>query len=1122
MNELFYNNRYLFSEIYLEEITRFDERPEVTSSLNTLNDYREYANSASLSDWKSSFIQKVLGVLAFGYNSGNKNILYLYKQGESENPVSVCFVILPQQNIDNTSIGSNWAEKIIRELKRSNLKWGILTDGNKWRIYHTEEVTPYENYLEINLRKILSENDTQNYMIFYEFMKVNNFIVGEEDKCRFDEFKKESYDKIEYIEDELKRALKQREGENGKGVLADISTGYVEYLRSTGVTDFSDDEFRKTIYKGSMLYMFRLLFLFYASARNLLDEEETENFHALVKRSKELFNTPNAKKDSFRLWYDLSDIFGKIDIHYNGGLFDPQENTFISDNRIADYYLCRVIYNMNYYKDKKEVERPISYRDMGVRHLGTLYEGLLEHKLFIAEENIQVKSGKKGTQFIPESQGGKIIGGHYIPKGQVYFGTEKGERKATGSYYTPEYIVDYIVTSTVSEKLKELKEEFEKENQDLFNNIKSAVDETERESFNSYLQKQLINFVKNKILKLSVLDPAMGSGHFLVNASNKIANFITEFLNGYGLHSKIDSSTVYWRRRVVENCIYGVDLNPLAVELAKLSLWILSMAKDAHLSFLNHHLKCGNSLIGARLSDIGIYPGYKKTGKSKPEMNLFEQDPHFKETVEKVINDYLAIEESETNTREDIYYKKELLNEIDQALLPYKKVCDFHTSIYFDNSVSESEYFEKIKKPEAIEVEENNYFNWELEFPEIFKKFGGFDCVVGNPPWGQKAIKLNLSDKTFFINFYPTSMVGTTDIFRFFVEKSFTIIRREGFFSFVLPDIILLKNYNSTRKYLITNTLIKEIIYWGTAFKDVNMDTCSLIINKKTPNNNLVNITIHNDKKILRNKIKQKIFYDLEGYKFNLYLDENKLDIIKKLDKYCKFSDLFEIHEGIHSGNIRDKLFLTNKQNDNCKKLILNSNNLERYFIPETEHWVDYRKDIIKKNFGEYAGLGKKEYFETEKIIIRRTGDFILANIDYNKIYFSNNFFICKPIYSDNIPLEYFLGILNSDLLTWYYNTLQPRKGKLFSELKINQIKLFPIHLNSQYYDQISELVKKIISIKKNNKYDKLANKLIKEINKKVFELYNLSPQEINIILSNSFGEKYEKEKMSNIGKPSL
>ena len=156
------------------------------------------------------------------------------------------------------------------------------------------------------------------------------------------------------------------------------------------------------------------------------------------------------------LWDNLEQIFVDIDQTYNGGLFSPQESEFtrfLSDIRIGDRYLANAIFNLTTYQEKNGQEKPISYRDMSVRHLGTLYEGLLEHKLFITKENTEVKVAKGKIQFIPASQGGKLLIGHYLLTGSVYFASDPGERKSTGSYYTPEYIVDYIVRNTVGEKL---------------------------------------------------------------------------------------------------------------------------------------------------------------------------------------------------------------------------------------------------------------------------------------------------------------------------------------------------------------------------------------------------------------------------------------------------------------------------------------------------------------------------------------------------------------------------------------------------------------------------------------------------------------------------------------------
>ena len=460
----YYHNETLFSEIYLEEITRQTENADVLASLKVLGEYREYADTHNLRAWKESYVHEVLSALGFFAKSKNEALTQLFPMGNAgnENPLSLCYVVLPDENLDNTTIGRNWAEKIIRALRENNLQWGLLTNGKQWRIYHQDEPTPYETYLEIDLEAILKEKAKEAYQIFHKFMKAENFIVQEDGKCQFDRFKKESQDKIDYIEKELANALKQRE-EGGKGVLSDLCMGYVEELRHRNEGNLDDEALRKKIYHGAMLYMFRLLFLFYADARRLLSDEN----HALLEKVETECRTHH-DGDSFGvsslpIWESLEKIFVDIDQTYNGGLFSPQESEFtrfLSDTRIGDTYLANVIFNLTTYREKNGQEKPISYRDMSVRHLGTLYEGLLEHKLFIAKEDTEVKVAKGKIQFIPASQGGKLVLGHYIKAGEVYFAGDPSERKSSGSYFTPEDVVDYIVRNTVGEKLKELKETF--------------------------------------------------------------------------------------------------------------------------------------------------------------------------------------------------------------------------------------------------------------------------------------------------------------------------------------------------------------------------------------------------------------------------------------------------------------------------------------------------------------------------------------------------------------------------------------------------------------------------------------------------------------------------------------
>lgn len=779
----YYRNELLFSEIYLEDITRQKEQSDASLALRVLSEYREYANLSSLRAWKESFVHEVLAVLGFTYRAESESLTFLLPRGsaQSGSPISLCYVLPPNEDLNCTQLGRNWAEKTIRALREQHLNWGILTNGKTWRIYHVDEPTPYETYLEVDLDSIITHQAVEAYQIFHKFMKVENFLIQSDGKCQFDRFKQESQNKIDYIEKELANALKQRE-EGGKGVLSDLCMGYVEALRQASQENLQDEAVRRKIYHSAMLYMFRLLFLFYADSRDLLSEDNHILLEKVLQTSQKAAEG-DLQSSETRIWQMLETIFVDIDQTYNGGLFSPQESEFtrfLSEHRIQDFYLASAVLNLTHYREKNGQQKKISYRDMSVRHLGTLYEGLLEHKLFIAVEDTEVRVSKGKVQFIPVSKGGSLRKGQYIKAGKVYFASDSSERKSTGSYYTPESIVDYIVRNTLGEKLKALKEAFWQQTRDTLRAYRSAIDEEERSALGRLFEEQALSFVREKVLTLSVLDPAMGSGHFLVNAANLLANFITELLNEAGIEGTLETGTAYWRRWVVENCIFGVDLNPLAVELAKLSLWILSMARNQPLSFLNHHLKCGNSLVGARLEDIGNYP-LSNAKKESRQLHLFERDPNFKAVVEEVIAKSRLIANRTSASLEDVREKKIWLEEIDSVLEGYKAICDLHTSLYFGIQVEESRYSAIIQNQEfdlARSLAPQKYFHWELEFPDICLSRGGFTCITCNPPYD------TFKENAFF---KKEDAAGCGNLFGHFITRAVTLNQEGGAIGFIVP-----------------------------------------------------------------------------------------------------------------------------------------------------------------------------------------------------------------------------------------------------------------------------------------------------------------------------------------------
>uniref|UniRef100_UPI0032164552 Eco57I restriction-modification methylase domain-containing protein n=1 Tax=uncultured Draconibacterium sp. TaxID=1573823 RepID=UPI0032164552 len=1082
----YYKNQYLFSEIYLEEITNLAEDRSLISTLETISETALYADRNKINVWNETFVHELLRTLKFKVDPIDENLALLKQFGEDDTPLTLCYSLLPNKNLDNSSMGSNYAYQIISALKKYNLKWGILTNGNQWRIYHIDEPTPYENYLEIDLESILSHQDKHAFQLIFFFLKAENFEKDKEGNSKFDFFKKESQDKIAYIEDELKNALKQKE-EGGQDILSNICYGYVQYLANEGTDDFSDENLRDEIYGGALLYMFRLLFLFYARARDLMAEEDSDLFDELVNKAKQYQTNGNANPSSKELWVQLRVLFGEIDRVYNGGLFNRDENNytrFIENTTISDTLLSGVIYNMSHYEEKDGTIKPISYRDMNVRHLGTLYEGLLEHKLFVAEEDIEVKVTKKEIQFIPESDGGKIKEGQYIAKGQVYFGNDKGLRKATGSYYTPEYIVEYIVTNTVDEKLNELKEKFDKQIEPLIQDLEVAINDKEKQQITLLIKTQLVEFVENEMLSLSVLDPAMGSGHFLVNATSHIANFITSFLNGYAIESEIETNTKYWSRKVVENCIYGVDLNILATELAKLSLWILTMAKDKPLSFLNHHLKIGNSLIGVKLSRLGKHPLSKK---GKAQKDLFTQDPDFKSIVQQVINDYSQIRNENSDSKSNIETKKEYLDEIDNLLKPYKDLCNLNTSIHFGNDISEEDYDSIIsnKLQPRIDYYEK-YFHWELEFPEIFLVKKGFDCVIGNPPYGELFKRQrNYFTKTFI------SAKGKHEIFKYFIEKGLHLIKNNNaLLSFIVPNTwVLLNNFEKLREIIIAKYSIVRLTETLTnVFSSANVDTNIFTISSF--NVNIPGLTIVK-KDLLTEEI---ITLDPNSSNFSLIF-KNSDPIINLINQTKSvLNDYCEVWQGLIAYGSKDqpRIYSSNYKETQFHRKLLFGRDIEKYIVNWHGEYLQY---------GDWLHRPRPSYiFENQKLLVQRIRnpklkDRLIVAYDGEKYINGTGMSNILLREGQNLNLLYLLGLLNSKLINYWFNYYYTDVN-----IKPEQLRKIPIKVDSERFDRLVSAVTNIIELRKNKI---TAKKQEIELDYLVYKIYNISFEHIKIIEKN-------------------
>ena len=525
------------------------------------------------------------------------------------------------------------------------------------------------------------------------------------------------------------------------GVSNDLKNRVYDALRLLigGFLDFPHNGFDRAnppldeIQTNCLILLYRILFILYAESRDLLPLDNPNyavqySLNHLATDIHEKLDGDIAFAPGANLsWTRLRQLFTLINDgwedhipQYNGGLFNPGQHPFLERYGIGDDALAQVIELLT----RSEQGERITYRDLDVRHLGDIYEGLLEYQPRIADQDLVIVSNR-GRETVAPSKSAPNREVAY-QGGEVYLLTDNDERKATGSYYTPDYIVRYIVENTLAPLCKN-----------------KTVDE---------------------ILSLKILDPATGSGHFLVGAVDYLAEELITHPDALHMTETASDETelAYWRRRVVESCVYGVDLNPMAVELAKLSLWLHTVAKGEPLSFLDHHIRCGDSLIGAKIENLPNLPELRRnrrnTSQSQTEMQM---EFPFTDRVATAIGHYLLIEEMESRTADQIHAKEHQLDIAQQMLRLHKGVANLWTSVYFGNDVSQSDYHQALnalhsRDTNALEnlpfyrraqgiATEKKFFHWEIEFPEVFRdQYGrvkdnpGFDGSVGNPPWSER------------------------------------------------------------------------------------------------------------------------------------------------------------------------------------------------------------------------------------------------------------------------------------------------------------------------------------------------------------------------------------------------
>jgi hypothetical protein len=346
--------------------------------------------------------------------------------------------------------------------------------------------------------------------------------------------------------------------------------------------------------------------------------------------------------------------------------------------------------------------------------------------------------------------------------------------------------------------------------------------------------------------------------------------------------------------------------------------------------------------------------------------------------------------------------------------------------------------------PRTLRRRVGGLFDWHSEF-EIILNAGGFQVVIGNPPWGQKEVFDHAAVKQYVRQRYPSS-AGIYDWFRPFVELGVRLTAPSGMFGMVLPDIVLLKDYPATRGFMLDHLTLTALDWWGMAFSAAQIDTVTIIGRKqKAPVGHQVQAAVHDAKAPLQHSIPQEVFRTNPRFTFNLHLTREKRLWLDRFAPCPKLGDYFEIHEGIHSGNLRNELFLDRPIDSTCRKLIFGRAEITPYALRWQGKYVRLAALPRNRTRERYANLGRPEWHERDKVLVRRTGDHVRAAFDRDHHFVSNNFFLVFPTLPCDLDMDGLCALLNSALMTSYFRTIEPRQGRVFAELKIKHLGIFPL-----------------------------------------------------------------------------
>ena len=708
-------------------------------------------------------------------------------------------------------------------------QWAIVSNGKTLRLIRDASTLTRPSFLEFDIQDILSGQRYSEFAYIWRLLHasraglVNLLEENNKPQVIWEIWREAGQEEGTRVRDGLRLGVEQ--------ALIILGNGFILHPNNDSLRQaLSEGRLTPDQYFSQLLRLiYRLIFVFSIEERGFLRNDPSSQDDQITSQLK--LNASNTYAEGYSLarfrdlslrrramnrfndlWQSVKIVFRglesgepKLGLPALGGLFTFSQCQDIDSADLYNSDLLAAMKNLRWTTQNGRNLSPIDYRNMGVEELGSVYESLLE---LVPEIDLPAK--KFGFVGIDSE------------------GTNAGnQRKLTGSYYTPDSLVQELIKSALEPVI-------EKKLNDNPNNPIQAL------------------------LSLSVIDPACGSGHFLLAAARKIAERLAQFQSNDGVVTP--QSYRHALREVISNCIFGVDRNPMAIELARTALWLESYEENKPLSFLDHHLQCGDALLG--LMDLRtIYKGIPKEAfkalsgdiaevctelarKNRQELNQFDKDFQRGQTLMK-FDDLLGVEmirqveQMPANTPEEILKKEKVYLEflsnarnskisraanilIGSFLLPKnesnKLLIPTSSTLYLEMMSETHNDLHSQQLRLALEVCSNlQVFHWQIAFPQIFAS-GGFDCVLANPPWE----RIKLQEEEFFASRHPKIAEARNKSERTKLIKLLSEGKLDKFLNPDIRDSTLIASIESEKRLYLEFTIAKRTAEASSIFFHVD------------------------------------------------------------------------------------------------------------------------------------------------------------------------------------------------------------------------------------------------------------------------------------------------------------